>query len=250
MRFNPDLDLDALAGELKRNRRLQIRDVLEPPAAEEIHDILANKTPWWLAFNEGSRVQQLSPQALSRLSPMQANQMLEGVVERARTQYQFVYAFYPIIGNYFAAGEPKAPVTQVLELLNTPAALDWFRRLTGHDDVCWVDAQATLYQSGHFLKSHSDHDDAGARIAAYVLNFTRLWERDWGGYLQFFDERHDIDLALRPIFNAMNIFLVPTDHSVGVVAPFAAGDRLAITGWLRRDAPPAAIGTGGHPNAG
>ena len=103
------------------------------------------------------------------------------------------------------------------------------------------DAQATLYQSGHFLKSHSDKDSTGARAAAYVLNFTRLWERDWGGYLQFFNDEHDIELALRPIFNAMNIFLVPTDHSVGIVSPFAYGDRLSVTGWLRTDSPPGPI---------
>jgi len=121
--------------------------------------------------------------------------------------------------------------------------LQWFRQLTGRDDVQWIDAQATLYQSGHFLKSHSDLDDSKTRAAAYVLNFTKLWERDWGGYLQFFNEDHDIELALRPIFNAMNIFLVPTDHSVGIVSPFAYGDRFSVTGWLRTDSPPGPIGS-------
>lgn len=246
MKLNPNLDVDALAAELARYRRLQVRDVLEPQAADEIHDILANKTPWWLVFNEGDQVRQLPPEVLSRLLPQQVDQMLGAVVERARTQYQFVYAFYPVLGNYLADGEPKAPLARVLEFLNAPDTIAWLRRLTGRDDVRWVDAQATLYQSGHFLKSHSDHDDANARVAAYVLNFTRLWERDWGGYLQFFDANHDIEQALRPIFNAMNIFLVPADHSVGIVSPFAYGDRLSITGWLRRDAPPAPFGSVGQ----
>jgi SM-20-related protein len=240
MEFNPALDLDALAGELARDRRLQIRDVFAAETADRIHEMLATKTPWWLAYNVGEKVEQLSPDAMSRMRPDDIERILGQVVERAQTQYQFVYAFFPIIGNYFSP-DPKPPIAEVFRFLNTPHVLDWLRRLTGREDVKWVDAQATLYQSGHFLKSHSDKDSTGARAAAYVLNFTKLWERDWGGYLQFFNDEHDIELALRPIFNAMNIFLVPTDHSVGIVSPFAYGDRLSVTGWLRTDSPPGPI---------
>jgi Rps23 Pro-64 3,4-dihydroxylase Tpa1-like proline 4-hydroxylase len=240
MEINPDLNVDALAGELARNRRLQIRDFFTSGAADRIYGMLERETPWWLAFNEGEEVRQLSPEMLSKMPPAMIEQALGQVVERAQTQYQFVYAFYPIIGNYFSP-DPKPPISQVFRFLNTPRVLDWLRRLSGRDDVKWVDAQATLYQSGHFLKSHSDKDSADVRAAAYVLNFTKLWERDWGGYLQFFNEDHDIELALRPIFNAMNIFLVPTDHSVGIVSPFAYGNRYSVTGWLRIDDPPGPI---------
>jgi Rps23 Pro-64 3,4-dihydroxylase Tpa1-like proline 4-hydroxylase len=240
MDINPDLDVDALAGELARSRRLQIRDFFTPDTAEQIHTMLEAQTPWWLAYNVGEKVEQLPPEMLSRMAPAQVEKLLGEVVERAQTQYQFVYAFYPIIGNYFSP-DPKPPISQVFRLLNTPRVLDWLRRLSGREDVKWVDAQATLYQSGHFLKSHSDIDSANVRAAAYVLNFTKLWERDWGGYLQFFNEDHDIELALRPTFNAMNIFLVPADHSVGIVSPFAYGNRLSVTGWLRTDDPPGPI---------
>lgn len=241
MKINPGHDVAALAETLANERRLQVRDFFAPETAEQIHEILASQTPWWLAFNDGNRVEQLSPETLSRLAPSRVEQMLDAVVERARTQFQYLYAFYPVIGNYFS-DDPKPPVARVFEFLNSPPILDWFRKLTGRDDVRWIDAQATLYQSGHFLKSHSDRDDAKVRAAAYVLNFTRKWERDWGGYLQFYNDSHDVELALRPIFNALNIFLVPTDHSVSVVSPFAYGDRLSITGWLRTDEPPRPIG--------
>ena len=75
-----------------------------------------------------------------------------------------------------------------------------------------------------------------------MFNFTKLWERDWGGYLQFFNAAHDIEQAFRPIFNALNLFAVPQDHSVGLVSPFAYGKRYSITGWLRTDAPPEGLG--------
>lgn len=238
MQLNPALDVDALARELAEHRRLQVRDILTPDSAEQIHAILENETPWWLVYNFGDQVAQVTPEQLAALQPAQIEQIFEGVVDRARTQYQFIYASYPMISTYFDPSTPKLPIHRLFEYLNSEPVLNWFRRLTGRDDVQWLDGQATLYQAGHFLKSHSDLDPQDRRAAAYVLNFTKHWERDWGGYLQFFNDNHDIELALRPIFNAMNIFLVPTDHSVGVVAPFAPHDRLSVTGWLRTDPPP------------
>jgi len=43
--------------------------------------------------------------------------------------------------------------------------------------------------------------------------------------------------AYTPAFNALNIFKVPQPHAVSLVAPFAGGDRLAITGWVRSKGP-------------
>lgn len=242
IRFNPELDTSALTAELAGRRRVQIRDVLVPEDAKHIYDVLAGRTPWWLAYNDGDAVAQVSPEQLAALGPADLGRILMGIAERARTQYQFVYSYFPVISSYFAQPRPDVPIFEVFEFLNSPASLEYFRRLTGQDDIQWVDAQPTLYRPGDFLKSHSDLDDAKVRVAAYVLNFTPKWERDWGGYLQFFNESHDIVEALTPRFNAMNIFMVPTDHSVGIVAPFANGPRLSVTGWFRRDPPPGKIG--------
>lgn len=241
IRIDPSHDLAALAQAYGAEGRLQVRDFLVAEDAGHVHGLL-EKTPWWLVYNVGSKVEQLPPDYLTRLDQGQINQMLLGVQERARTQYQFLYQFYPMVSMYFTPTAPKLPILQVYEFLNAPATLAFFRRLTGREDIQWADAQATLYRSGNFLKSHTDQEPGGHRVAAYVLNFTRLWERDWGGYLQFFDERHDIVRAYRPIFNALNIFTVPQDHSVGMVSSFATGFRFSVTGWLRSDAPPGPFG--------
>jgi Rps23 Pro-64 3,4-dihydroxylase Tpa1-like proline 4-hydroxylase len=37
------------------------------------------------------------------------------------------------------------------------------------------------------------------------------------------------------------VFTVPVDHAVEMVAPFADGLRLSLTGWLRADEPPGPI---------
>lgn len=239
--IDPAHDPAALAQRWAERGRMQVRDFLVPADAERVHGIL-QQTPWWLALNNGAKVEQLPPEYLATMTQAQINQMLMGVQDRARTGYQFLYQFYPMVSMYFTPTAPKLPVLAVYEFLNRPDTLDFFRKVTGRPDIQWADAQATLYRSGNFLKSHTDRDDEGNRIAAYVLNFTKGWERDWGGYLQFFDENHDVEQAFRPIFNALNIFSVPQDHSVEMVSSFCPGLRFSVTGWFRSDPPPGPFG--------
>jgi Rps23 Pro-64 3,4-dihydroxylase Tpa1-like proline 4-hydroxylase len=240
--LNPALDAGKLARRYKRaGGRLQIRDFLAAEAAEWTYETLAEHTPWGLVYNAGDRVEVLSNEQLRRTPPEQLHQLAAGVMDRARTQYQFLYHVYAMTAEYMNGA--TAPILRIYEFLNRPATLDWLRALTGRPDIRWASAQATLFGRGHFLKSHSDLEPhANRRAVAYVLNFTRLWERDWGGYLQFYDEAHDIELAWRPIFNALNLFSVPHDHSVGLVVPFAGGRRMAVTGWLMTDDPPGPFG--------
>ena len=242
-RINPALDAGQLARQFQRERgRSQVRDFLAAEDAEWTYQQLAEHTPWGLAYNDGERVEQLSAEQLTRLAPDQVAQISRGIIERAKTQYQFLYHYFPLTTEYFNTGS-ELPILKFYEFLNSPETLDYLRTVTGRPDVRWAHAQATLYARGHFLKSHSDLEPReNKRAIAFVLNFTRLWERDWGGYLQFFTPEHDIELAWRPIFNALNIFTVPHDHSVGMVSPFASGLRLAITGWLRTDDPPGPFG--------
>jgi SM-20-related protein len=242
-RINPALDAGKLARQFKRDRgRMQIRDFLGPEEAEWTWQQLAERTPWGMVFNEGGGVVELSNEQLGRMTPQQLGQIAAGVIERAKTQYQFLYHIYPLTTEYFNTAS-TLPILRFYEWLNKPETLDYFRTLTGRADIKWAHAQATFYGRGHFLKSHSDLEpNHNRRAVAFVLNFTRLWERDWGGYLQFFNDRHDVELAWRPTFNTLNLFTVPHDHSVELVTPFAGGQRFAITGWLRTDEPPGLFG--------
>ena len=237
----PRPDLAALVAAYAVHRRLQIRDVLTDASAERVFDSLANRTEWGLVFNQGASVVQLSAAQLAGLDPATQQRIAAGIQDGARTGYQFVYQHYPLLTAYFSRTVPRHPLFEVFEFVNSPAFLDLGRRLTGIATIRWADAHATLYRAGHFLKYHTDETPAERRVAAYVLNFTKGWGRDWGGYLQFFDERYDVAHAYRPVFNALNIFTVPADHSVGMVASYAPGDRLSVAGWFREDEPPGPI---------
>jgi Rps23 Pro-64 3,4-dihydroxylase Tpa1-like proline 4-hydroxylase len=239
--LNPALDASQLAIDYALRKRLQIRDVLLPESARQIHGALLERTPWSLAFNDGPRVIELKPDQLARLTPDETQRIADGVQRGAQAGYQFLYNIHPLLAEYFRPGAPRTPLFDVFEFMNRPATLDFLRRVTGIPTIRWADGQATLYRAGHFLKYHTDETPSQRRAAAYVLNLTEGWGRDWGGYLQFFNDRYDIEEAYRPIFNALNLFTVPMDHSVGMVASYAPGLRLSITGWLREDEPPGPI---------
>ena len=55
-----------------------------------------------------------------------------------------------------------------------------------------------------------------------------------------FDKQDNVHCGYTPSFNTLNLLRVPTVHSVGIIAPFAALDRLSITGWLRSGRDPMA----------
>ncbi len=54
-RYNPELDPAELAAEFKKRGRISIRDIWPDEIAEQLHDWLANKVSWGLAYNDGDR---------------------------------------------------------------------------------------------------------------------------------------------------------------------------------------------------
>lgn len=241
--LNPALDAKQLAELYAERQRLQVRDFFREPVAEAVLRGLQTEIPWGVAFNDGPNVTQIPAEQAARLTPEQQQQILQTIYARAQKGYQFFYNFYPVSTAYFGPGCASPTLAHLFELINTPAFLGLIRTITGLEAIRWADAHATLYRAGHFLKYHTDENAAEHRLAAYVLNFTKGWGRDWGGFLHFYNERYDIEEGLRPLFNALNIFTVPADHSVSMVASYAPGSRFSVTGWFRGDKPPGPIAT-------
>jgi SM-20-related protein len=239
--LNPDLDVTALADAYRAKERIQIRDFLTEDSAQALQRELES-LPWGLVYNEGTGVVQVGPEQVAQLGSREAAEIMAGIQERARSSYQFFYAYFPILNAYFSPEAPRLGVFDFYEFINTEPVLDVIREVTGLADIRWADGQATWFKPGHFLKAHTDEEKSEGRLAAYVMNLTPQWERDWGGSLQFFDRNDDVEQAYKPAFNALNLFTVPQLHSVSMVATYVTERRLAITGWFRSDSPPGPIG--------
>lgn len=241
LQLAPRDDWDALAAAYHADGRVQVRDVLTAPSAAAIEAQLKEQTPWGLCFNQGQRVAALREADIAALPREKRQQMTQAVAEGARAGFQFFYRHYPLFTDYFDAARARTALYGLFEFINGADFLGFVRRITGEESIVWADAHATRYEPGHFLMKHNDEMPGAHRRAAYVLNFTRDWRPDWGGYLQFFGENGDVVHGFRPLFNAINLFAVPREHSVEAVSPFAQAPRLSVTGWLRADQPPGPI---------
>ncbi len=234
--INPHLDRPALSNAFAERRRLQITDLLTEESARNLHSVLRHKTDWGLAWRAGDE----GPEAITkqRLQGMTRDELVlrQGKLYSAlrEQRYGFVYSQYPILTAYQDAWQPGGPHDAIMELINDEPFMDLIRGVTGMPELRKADAQATLYGPGQFLAQHDDSHVAEGWRVAYVLNLCAVeWRPDWGGYLNFFDEKGDVEQGFRPRFNALNIFAVPQAHNVGYVPPFAPAERFAITGWFR-----------------
>lgn len=236
--LNPDLDRAALAWQFAQAKRLQIRDVLTDATARELRDILHVATPWGIAMQAGAtgKARGFSAAELRGKDGAQAAMEMAKAtdVAAAAGDYAFRSLRYSLVEAVQQGWDKDGPFEVLLEHLNAEPFLNLMREVTGIPELCRADGHASCYAAQHFLGRHNDsHVAEGWRIA-YVLNLTvDDWHPDWGGHLLFYDTDGNIELGLRPRFNSLNLFLVPQDHAVSYVPPFAPKGRYSINGWLR-----------------
>lgn len=230
-------DTSSLSASFRRDGYVQVRDVLAVCDADRIYESLAAGTEWNFLCNDRGKHVDIADANLIALSGEKWQQLQQAIHAQAVHGFQYCYNNYPIFDVHKAGRNHDTVLHQFYEWLNTEEFLGFARELTGYPDISFLDAQATRFRPGHFLTTHDDEAEGKRRRAAYVFNFTRDWRQDWGGYLQLLDDDGDIRKGFRPRFNALNILAVPQEHNVGIVAPFAGGNRLSVTGWLRCGTP-------------
>jgi Rps23 Pro-64 3,4-dihydroxylase Tpa1-like proline 4-hydroxylase len=227
------LDRRTLTKEYGATGRLQIPGFLPAETATEVERCLREDVAWNLTLNSGENVFDLSPSALEVMGPAKRAELHASVHERARDGYQYLYETHRM--NF--AGEAyqgrHETLRRLTEFLNGPEFLAFAREILSEPFIAFADVRAARYGPGHFLNTHTDLDQTKKRFAAYVLNFTRDWRPEWGGYLKFIDAGGHISGGLMPAFNALNLFRVPQPHFVAAVSLEAPAPRYTITGWLR-----------------
>jgi Rps23 Pro-64 3,4-dihydroxylase Tpa1-like proline 4-hydroxylase len=230
--LSSSLDRPSILADFLRLGHAHIADVMPSENAHRIRKGLLEKTPWNLAFNNGAKHVDLTAAQVHSMPRDKVNELQQAIYASARDKFQYCYSNYPIYDAYESDRNQGHILHSFYEWLNCEEFLQFARVVTGFDDISFVDAQATRYLPGHFLTTH---DDSGGlnRRAAYIFNFTSGWRIDWGGYLQLLDDSGNVHRGFIPAFNALNILAVPQRHNVSLVAPFAGGMRLSISGWFR-----------------
>ncbi|MHB8911376.1 MAG: 2OG-Fe(II) oxygenase [Lysobacter sp.] len=235
--IDPQFDPAPWRAQLQRDGRVQVDDFLQPAVAERLRACLQTEVPWTLALRDGDGARTIDHATCAAMPAPALAALLDATAAGARGSegeagFRFAYDSYMMVTAYTQGRDPGLLLHRVLELFNTSDYLALMHALTGDPRVRRVNAQATRYRPGHFLRRHTDIDSHEGRLYAYVLNLSRDWHADWGGLLQFIDADGRVLDTFLPRWNTLSLFAVPAGHAVSLVAPWAAQDRLAITGWL------------------
>ena len=234
---NDQIDPSTWRERLKAEGCVQIQDYLQPALAERIWTCLVNEVPWTLALRDDAGARTIGHDVYSSMTPQQIEQLLAATAKGARSEndqggFRFAYDSYMMVEAYLHKRDPGLLLHDVLELLNSREYVAFVQALTGDIRIRRVNAQATRYRSGHFLRYHTDIHSGEGRLYAYVINLTREWRADWGGLLQFIDAKGEVTRTFMPRWNSLSLFAVPAGHAVSLVSPWANSERLAITGWM------------------
>jgi SM-20-related protein len=171
--INPELDLPRWRRELASRGRAQLEAYLQPEAAEALHQCLDREVPWTLAYREGG-ASRILPHAEYRALDAPARAALFARCHaEARAGYAFAYESYMMVRAYKEGRDPGLLLHRVLEFFNAPDYLAFARALTGEPRLAKINAQATCYREGMFLRQHNDFDAEEGRQYAYVLNLSR-----------------------------------------------------------------------------
>ncbi|MDX1404799.1 MAG: 2OG-Fe(II) oxygenase family protein [Woeseiaceae bacterium] len=227
------LDTTALAGHFADHGYVSIASVLPEENARRMYKALNEFASWNMVFNNRGRHVDLPAAQIHAMLPQKLHELQTAIYQQASSEFQYLYDDYPIFDAHREGRNREHALHKFYEWLDDQEFLDFARKVTGFDDISFVDAQATRYRPGHFLTTHDDDQQDKNRRAAYVFNFTPEWLPDWGGYLQLLDDEGHVRRGLRPAFNVLNLLAVPQRHNVSIVAPFCTRSRLSITGWLR-----------------
>ena len=230
--INSALDAAALGRDYARAGRIHVKDFLVPADAERLYGAIRANTEWYLAYTENGQAVESPSADIQRLTPAQRQKFFGAIHQRAAEHFQYCYLQYYVSECVGRGDNPGHALHPVHDFVNSAPFLDFMRVLTGQDAIRSADVMASCYGPGHYLTAHDDTHHKRDRVAAYVISLTKDWNRNWGGHLAFFDPDGNIERAIMPSFNALNVFSVPQFHAVQMVAPFARAVRTSFTGWV------------------
>ena len=231
------LDPKALAQAFGERKRLRIQPFLVPRSAELLRSHLEGATDWRHVIKGEENVFEASADAMETMAAQARHTLEEAIYREAGHAFRFRYDTIRVPDSPAQRQDLATPLARFAQFMSSPPTLEFFRQVTGNDDICFADAQATRYRRGDFLTRHDDSVGGKDRSHAFVLGLTPQWRPEWGGLLLFNGADGGVADAHAPTFNALDLFAVGQPHSVSFVAPYAASARISITGWLRTKRP-------------
>lgn len=214
-----------------KNGHVRINSFLEEVSAKSLAHHIQYRNDWKKIINSDDKIFEIDQITLNSMSNDQRTSLEKAVHESARFGFQFCYSAIRSPETK-EVDTPGDLLKSFVQFMASPEVIDLVRNITDQHAINFADGQATRYESGDFLTAHDDAVTGKNRHAAYVFGLTRDWRNEWGGLLLL----HGNDSSFSgeaPRFNSLDLFRVPSVHSVTYVTPFAAHARTSVTGWFR-----------------
>lgn len=224
--LNATIDLAAHQKAFNEKGYVRIENVLDPAYAERIESALRTGVRWDLCYLADSGPVSIPQSEYQSYTPAQGAAINGAIMKKAQNGFAYFYYRSDLVRS------DNSTLSAFYRELSGEKCLGLFRSITGEPGISAVNGQVACFTPACFLKRHQDITDKEQRIAAYVFNFTRTWDPDWGGHLHILDENlRNIDV-FEPSFNSLTIFRVPRIHFVSQVSNYARGARYTATGWM------------------
>lgn len=178
---------------LQRDGRVQVPAFLQADVARHLQQCLLHEVPWTLALRDAHGPRTIDAPVYAAMDERAVDALLDaardtrGAPDDAQAQFRFAYDSYMMVRAYQEGREPGLVLHRVLETFNSPGFIALARAISSDTRIGRIDAQATRYLPGHFLREHNDQHEGQGRLYAYVLNLAEAWRPDWGGLLHFID---------------------------------------------------------------
>ncbi|MBW0006402.1 MAG: 2OG-Fe(II) oxygenase [Sphingomonas sp.] len=232
--LDPSIDAPGLKRAYARRGAVSIKPFLPDEQAERLRAHLLERSDWHGRLRDlDGRLFDLPSEQMAEWGEAKLDGVRRLVAPRSGQKgFGYAHARIRIVDEEGILRDGQSMLGRFGQFMMSETVLELFRTVTGVPGINFADSFAARYDPGDYTTMHDD--GINERKSAYVFGLTRTWRSDWGGLLLFHGANGDVERGLAPDFNVFNIFSVPRQHSVSVVAPFATEPRLTITGWFHQ----------------
>jgi hypothetical protein len=235
--INPGLDPDKLGEVFRIRRRLHIVGWLNVAAAEALYHSL-NEYREWSSFLTGNGRMYEAPFEVRSKYTDEHEQELVNLANASARQDGFAYTYDAsrrVSPQTAARARDPLLLLNFAGFVNSGVFTEFVRRVTGIEEIAYIDVQAMRLRSGHFItfRDTTPFADKERKCSAFFsYNLTPEWKPEWGGLLEFRGQEGHLVEAYIPCFNCLDIFALPQGHWVSVVSPFASGPSYSVSGSI------------------
>lgn len=227
-----NLDTADLASAVAGDGYVCIPDFIAADDLDPLIEGLIKAPSWALTRLKDGVEDYVTAERIRTMTERNRSRLSQEIYAVARAGHQYVYQRLPIDMAAETGGQEEHPAVVLHGVMNSAPIIDLARAVSGDSAISRVMCEGRYFHTNQFyMRQRGTDADAGNRLG-YELMLTPNWLPDFGGYLQFHDDKDDITHALMARRNVLVLYDAARPVSVSAIAPFCDRVRLSVAGWF------------------